>query len=281
MQAEWLGEMEAIRRERPHLDMVLTHVDDRFDIGMRDAIGADAAAVLPLMDRQAFTFLIEDPATTWHLGPQRYREIARRYQALTSRQDRLAVDINIVERYQDVYPTKQQTGTELLQLVHTAAAAFSRVALYFENSLRDADIGLLPSAAAAVRRVERIGPKLVIDAPRGVGIAWSGPALVDGRPWPVNGDRTLWLPAGAHSVEVAGAAGSGRVLDFNGDLQSAQYGAGDSIEIAYRSQARAYAVLDRAPIGVEIDGEPVRPVLCGPATLAFPRGQHLVTIRTR
>ena len=37
----------------PHLDLVLTHVDDRFDTGMRDAIGADAARVLPLLDPAA------------------------------------------------------------------------------------------------------------------------------------------------------------------------------------------------------------------------------------
>jgi hypothetical protein len=47
MQEEWLGELESVRREKPQLDLVLTHVDDRFDTGMRDAIGADAARVLP------------------------------------------------------------------------------------------------------------------------------------------------------------------------------------------------------------------------------------------
>src|SRR2546421_207982 len=51
------------------------------------------------------------------------------------RADKLAIDINVVDRYQDVYPTKQQTGTELFQLVHLAAGSFARVALYFENSI--------------------------------------------------------------------------------------------------------------------------------------------------
>lgn len=279
MQEEWLAEMDAIRRERPHLDLVLTHVDDRLDAGMRDAIGADAAAVLPLLERLRFTFMVEDPATTWHLGPQRYREIAKRYEALTPRRDRLAVDINIVERYQDVYPTRQQTGTEFLQLVHTAARAFPRVALYFENSLRSADIELLPSAAAAVGRVEQIGPKLVVESPVGVGIPWSGPALVDGRRWPVLDGRVLWLAAGAHSVEPAAATPAARILHFNGEMQSAGYGPGNTIELAYHSQARAYAVLDRALASVEIDGVVLKPVLCGTSTLSLPRGQHLVTIR--
>ena len=104
MQEEWLAELESARRAKPHLDLVLTHVDDRFDTGMRDAIGADAARVLPLLDTHSFTFLIEDPATVWHLGPQRYQAIAERYRALTPHRDKLAIDLNIVERYQNVYP---------------------------------------------------------------------------------------------------------------------------------------------------------------------------------
>ncbi len=65
----------------PDLDIVLTHVDDRFDTGMKDAIGADAARVLPLLESHEFTFLIEDPATIWNLGPQRYAEIGQAVRA--------------------------------------------------------------------------------------------------------------------------------------------------------------------------------------------------------
>jgi hypothetical protein len=81
MQQDWMGEIGALRSSKPNLDLTLTHVDDRFDTGMKDAIGADAARVLPLIAERDFTFLIEDPATIWNLGPQRYPEIA----AATSR----------------------------------------------------------------------------------------------------------------------------------------------------------------------------------------------------
>src|SRR5262249_13386320 len=192
MQEEWLGVLEAARRSKPDLDLVLTHVDDRLDAGMRDAIGADAAGVLPLLDSHSFTFLIEDPATVWNQGPDRYSALADRYHALTPRRDKLAIDLNVVERYQNVYPTKQQTGTELFQLVHQASHSFPRVALYFENSLLPPDLKLLPSAAAAVTRVERVGPKLVVDSRFGVGVPWKGAAKVDGQPWPVHDGDTLW-----------------------------------------------------------------------------------------
>ena len=280
IQAEWIAEIEAVRRGRPDLDLVLTHVDDRFDTGMRDAIGADAAALLPLLDRHNFTFLIEDPATVWHLGPQRYPEIAKRYQPITRHAKKLAIDINVVERYQNVYPTKQQTGTELFQLVRLASGAFPRVALYFENSILPPDWPLVPAAAAVVSRVERIGPKLAVESARGVGLRWQGPALVNGRPWPVRDAAHLWLPAGLQVVEQAGAGTYARLLDFNGELKTA-LSLPRGIEFSYESSSRALAVLDRKPARLQIDGVPAPPSLVHAGetfTLALPRGQHLVVI---
>ena len=174
MQSQWLGEIERARKSKPDLDIVLTHVDDRFDTRMRQLVGADAAAVLPMLGQHDFQFLIEDPATVWHLGPDRYSEIARRYAELTPKRDKLAIDINIVERYQDVYPTKQQTGVELFQLVQVASRAFQRVALYFENSIAKPDWPLLPAAGAVTKQYQRSGAKLIVECPQGLGVSWSG-----------------------------------------------------------------------------------------------------------
>ncbi len=268
--------MEEIRKTKPQLDLVLTHVDDRFDASMRDKIGADVSRAMPLLAQHDFTFLIEDPATIWNLGPQRYPQIAERYRPLTPRQDKLAIDINVVERYQDVYPTKQQTGTELFELVHTAAASFPRVALYFENSIPRQDWSLLASSASTVERARRVGTKLVIDSRHGVRVDWSGPALVDGRPWPAADDSAVLLPPGSHTVEPAPETPPLRVLDFNGDLKSAKVIAG-GVEIAYESSARAMIKLDHPPQRVEIDGVAATPHFAD-QVLILPRGQHLVTI---
>lgn len=281
MQAEWIAEMDAVRRAKPYLDMVLTHVDDRFDTGMRDAIGADAARVLPLLDEHEFTFMVEDPATVWHLGPQRYPEIAKRYGPLTKRTDKLAIDINIVERYQDVYPTKQQTGTEMFQLLSLASRSFPRVMLYFENSILAPDIPLLPAAIAAVSRVERIGPKLVIESKYGAGVPWKGAARVNGRPWPAGDGAVVWLPPGVQNIEPADAAPPARLLDFNGELKSAGVTA-KGIQFSYTTFSRAIAVLDRKPVRQQIDMEeaPVDLIESGgrPFLLILPRGQHLVAL---
>jgi hypothetical protein len=281
LQEDWITRLGRLRRDRGNLDLVLTHVDDRFDPGMRDLIGADAARLLPLADRHDFTFLVEDPATVWHLGPQRYAQIAERYQPIAPRAERLGIDINIVERYQDVYPTRRQMGTELFQLVHLAARAFPRVALYFENSIEARDLALLASSAAVVERVERSGARLIVESSRGLGVPWSGPALVDGRLWPAASGETVWLPPGPHAVEPAPAPPRLRLVDFNGELRTASALA-DGIEFSYVSASRALAVLERRPARLEIDGESAA-VQGAPAASGFvlflPRGQHLVAAR--
>jgi hypothetical protein len=278
-QAEWIAQIEIIRKSKPHLDLALTHIDDRFDPSMRERLGADASRVLPMLGQHDFTFLIEDPATIWNLGPQRYPQIAARYSALTPAQEKLAIDVNIVERYQDVYPTKQQTGAELFALVHTAANAFPRVALYFENSILRPDLPLLASAATTVSRVEQASGGLLVRSARGVGVPWKGPALVDGKLWPLTDGATVWLPPGTHSIEAAAQTPAIRVLDFNGDLKSAS-AANGGLEFIYQSSARAIAIVDRPPKSLAIDGVPSAPQMLGNALL-LPKGQHLIQLEPK
>jgi hypothetical protein len=273
MQVQWIGEIENLRGAgKPDLDLVLTHVDDRFDTRMRDLIGADAARVLPMLDHHDFTFLIEDPATIWNLGPDRYPQIAERYVPLTNRVDKLGIDINIFERYQDVYPTKLQTGAELFQLVHVAAKSFPRVALYFENSILRQDLALLPYAAAVAGKFEESATKSEVDSPRGVGVTWAGAAKVDGALWPVNDGHTVWLPPGAHKIEPAAEQPFLRLVDFNGFLESAA-SLPKGLEFRYQSSARALAVFDRQPTKLDVDGSTVQ---VSSATVQLPRGAHKV-----
>ncbi|MGC2656725.1 MAG: hypothetical protein WA324_02030, partial [Bryobacteraceae bacterium] len=124
MQSDWLTVLDGARSKKPYLDVVLTHIDDRFEPGVRDALGADVARTVPVIEARRSTLLIEDPATIWNLGASRYATMAAQYHQLTPDASHLAIDINVVERYQDVYPTKKQTGVELFEAVHQAASAF-------------------------------------------------------------------------------------------------------------------------------------------------------------
>jgi len=158
--------------------------------------------------------------------------------------------------------------------VSLASRAFPRVALYFENSILAPDLPLLASAAATVKRVERLADKLVVDSERGAGVPWSGPATVDGRLWPMADSTTLWLPPGAHAIGAAGAAPPLLLTDLNAEIKSAA-AVTRGVEFSYRSASRAIAIFDQRPARVEIDGERVTAQFVGSA-LFLPRGQHLV-----
>jgi len=276
MQEEWLGVAEQFRAFRPGLDIVLTHVDDRFDAGMKDAIGADAGRVLPLLDTHSFSFLIEDPATVWNLGPQRYPEIAKRYAPLTQHRDKLGIDVNIVDRYQDVYPTKQQTGTELFELVHMASASFPRVALYFENSILPPDLQLLGAASAVVTSYAKENQRISIGSATDVEVAWTADgALVDGKPWPLLTKAAVHLPAGAHVLEPAVKREAISVSDLNATLRSASVD-GRRIRFRYSSDSRAIVRFDRRPLALEVDGQPFAAtcVESSDCAVLLPRGDH-------
>ena len=262
LQVEWLERLRRLAEERGELDLVLTHVDDRFDTTMRDSLGADAAALLPEAARFGAAFLVEDPATIWNLGPERYAELARRYAPILPAGVRLGADINIVERYQDVYPTRQQTGGELFQLLHWAAKSFPQVAIYFENSILNPDWGLLGAAAAAARVRDLGGGAVEIDSPRPVALRWSGCATIDGRPWAAWTHGRLLVPSGRRRVAPCEGPAARVLEDFSGDVLRLEQIDG-LWRMEYQSQARAIAVL----------AGPERQVM------RFPAGRHQVWLR--
>jgi hypothetical protein len=271
-----------VRKLSPKADLIVTQIDDRFDDRMRPFLGADTAALLPLAEELDLTLLIEDPAPLWSLGPERYPEIARKYAAIGARADRLAIDINIVERYQQVYPTRRQVGGELLRLVSEAGEAFPRVALYFERSIGAPDLPFLARAASGARIVRREGGGVAVESSRPVGLAWpGGAARVDGAPWPALDRETVWLPAGRHTVEREERPPPGRVLHLNADLQHAEV-RDRTVSIRYRSSSTAYALLDRKPNAILVDRSPFdAPPEPAPAhwLVALPRGAHEAEFR--
>ncbi len=265
LQAGWLAHLETLREKKPWLDLAFTHVDDRFDQTMREKLGADAARLLPVAARHGATFLVEDPATIWHLGPARYEELARRYAPLTAKGQTIAVDINVVERYQDVYPTKHITGGELFETLRAAARAFSRVAVYFEDSIITADWPLVASSSTAARVESLPGGGLEVESPQAVEVAWSGCALLDGRVWAASTGSSVRVPAGRHVISRCGEGASMpglRLIDLNGDLIDLE-AEGGALALTYASSTRAIALLER-------DGVTARRIL--------PPGRHTVRL---
>jgi hypothetical protein len=278
MQADWLDVIERQRVSKPYLDVVLTHIDDRFEPGIRDALGADVGRSLPLIQARKSTLLVEDPATLWNLGPDRYSKLAQKYRELTPDFRNIAVDINIVERYQDVYPTKKQTGVELYELVHQAAVSFARVALYFENSLEKQDLALLPAAASTARIITKTGYEMQVEAPEPTRIAWHGPAEIDGKLWPVQSKDFVIAPTGKHTLTPAGIGPPVTISDFNGEIRSAE-ASGTQIELAYTSRSRAAVMLGSPVTSIDVDGAPFwKPAAASDTgSVLLPAGQHVAT----
>lgn len=277
LQADWLDVIDKLKVSKPYLDVVLTHIDDRFEPGIRDALGADVARSLPLIEARRSTLLVEDPATLWNLGPERYAKLAGKYRELTPDRSQIAVDINVVERYQDVYPTKKQTGIELFELVHQAAASFARVALYFENSLEKQDLALLSAAATTARVSTKSADELQIEASEPTRVSWQGPVEIDGKLWPVHNDQFVLAPAGKHTLAAGTSSPPVTLSDFNGDIQSAIV-SGTRVDVSYTARSRAVAQLGSPVSTIEIDGEPFwKSGGNNPGAVLLPSGQHVAT----
>ena len=187
-----------------------------------------------------------------------------------------------MDRYQDVYPTKQQTGTELLELVHLAATAFTRVALYFENSILKPDLPLLSAASAVVTSYLKDKRRILIDSATDVELTWpAAGALVDGKPWPLVSSTGVRLPTGAHAVEPAAKRDGISISDLNATLRTASID-GKRIKFRYSSDSRAIVRFDRKPSGMEVDGKEFAPVCVESSHCAvlLPRGEHEVVAQS-
>ena len=160
-QAEWIAQAEQLRKTKPHLDLTLTHVDDRFDTSMREKIGADVSRAAAAAGRARFH--VSDRGSGDHLEPGPAALSADR-RALQAADRRGRTSWPSTSTWWSVtrtsIPPSNRPASELFQLVHQAALSFPRVALYFENSILPADWPLLAAAASTVDRVEQTGAKL-------------------------------------------------------------------------------------------------------------------------
>ncbi len=247
---------------KPHLDLILTFVDNLYDPQMREAVGADIKEILPLLERYDFTLVMEDPSTVWHLGPRRYSDLAQSYARLTRRTGRLGIDINIVDRWEPVYPTEKQTGIEFLQLFRHAGRNFQAVLAYSEQSILNQDLELVAHALAADVSGEVFGSGVLVKAGRPVVYrTGAGPAdfRVDGNAWPCAAGDEVLLPAGLHRVAAVSASGGARprLVRLNGDLLEARYAGEKGIEFSYRARGRAIVLFDRSPESLQVDGAPL------------------------
>jgi len=261
------------------LDVVVTYVDNIYDPSMREAVGADVNVMFELLDKHDFTLVLEDPGTVWHLGPRRYAELAQTYSKLTRHAGRLGIDINIVNRDAQTYPTIKQSGTEFVQLFSYAGRNFRTVLVYSEQTMLKQDAPLVPYALAADARATMEKGALRTNAAIPV-LYRSGLKNadfdLDGSPWPCINEGDVFVPAGIHLLSAHPLQGDPkpRLVKLNGDIVQARYGNHGEIEFSYNSSGPAIAVFDRIPKSLQVDGSSEATV--GNAWNKMPRGSHKV-----
>ena len=289
MHADWLEFLSGLRRaDGTPYALSMTNVDDQYDPVIRDYLGYDNRLLLKLLERIPFDFIIQDPAILWSLGPERYGQIAALYRSLTARADLLAIDVNIARRQYITYPTERQAGSEVLQLARVTSREFPQTMFYSEASISRLDRALL-GPASAVARVEPLpGGGLAVESTYGVGLVWSGGALVDGQPWPYQDATYVWLTPGRHTIARRESSPPLRLLDFNGSLRTVRElrggETGDSVRglsLVYAGRSRVIAILERRPAAIWIDGIESQPAVLprrdGAVAVMLPPGEHWVS----
>lgn len=163
--------------------------------------------------------------------------------------------------------------------MHQASLSFSRVALYFENSLERQDLDLLPAAAVNARVAETAPDEVSIESTQPVRMLWSGAAELDGKPWPLATSTSVLIPAGTHKLSTGITPPPVTIADFNGNVRSAIV-EGDSVELDYRNATRAILILGSGTSSVDVDGSPYsKPDPSQPhPSILLPSGEHIVSV---
>jgi len=263
----------------PRLDVELTVIDDELDPAEGGGVGSDVHALAQVARDVGGSLQVEDPFTTWTLGPARYATLSAKVTPLLPAGSAF-FDLNVVPRLGG-RPTAQMTGGELALSLANAAARSGRVAVYTTSELPDSDLANIPAALAGAAATG----DGTITAPWTVTIAsprhgWDR-LLFDGRPWPV-ADGVALVPGGSHRIAwLPGATGDPALTRLDAELIAASAGA-RVLRATYTTAATAWAVVDRKPVSLRVDGTAanVTPAQdpAGGWTIRLPAGRHAVVL---
>lgn len=291
---EFLSMIEEIKYEKPHLDIVLTVMDNVGNPELRKNHGVDALRVNELKKKYNFTLQIEDPQSEWSKDPQRYLTISERYKTLIGKKDAVMLDLNILqfrdEKKPTPFPTLLQTGIESYQLVHFAALGSERFSLYSESSIRPQDLRMMSYAASVRANMHHIpgGWKIVTPFPVVLELSKQYSVIRTPAGERLTSDRGMFfLPAGEHTLMAEKHSGepfyaapptTGRLLSLSGELLNL-INSNRSVGFKYRSQTRCYASFSNRPYTIFVDDKEMNvPILEGNRrySVVLPPGEHTV-----
>lgn len=283
--ASMLRELVALRPQHPDLALVVSQIDTCLDTTMCERLGIDLPGLCALRQQCPFLLSLEDPYTTWHLGPQRFATMGRLLRARLCATEPFVITFNIVDRWQGA-PLSKPSGLELFAQLRQALLYSDSVFFYAWNTVSPEDRALLPQVMAADTTCTTEAGVLRYTAKRPLlaHLRLDGDLpVLDGIPWPCWREDAVLLPAGPHALS-ASASPSGlpalHVEACSGQLVSAHY-LPTGVQLSYASRTRCYLRLSRAPTCLRIDGREHMLAPGGAAdgtTLVCPSGAHTIEV---
>lgn len=278
---------EELKQEKEHLQTVVTAIDSIADKDMREKIGVDASRIVELQYKYHFMLQIEDPYTLWNLGPDRYRVIGEEYRSIMSDRNQLSIDINVIDRGGEVYPTRKQRGVELYQLVNTAGRYADKVILYSLATLEEDEMGFVPYSRSGDIEVREVSKnEYIFEADKG--FTWrtaiEGKTFyIDGEKWPFVSEKGVMIPGGEHRLKVLNTENEAMLLleTVNGEISDVSID--QKVNFSYASEGRFFVLTNTRPSRVVLDGTVYGPHIMEDGnkyTVILPKGVHRLSIST-
>ncbi|MGB7604105.1 MAG: hypothetical protein WBL93_01380 [Lutisporaceae bacterium] len=281
---EFLLLFENLKKEKPYLQVCVTVIDSIADKNMRVNIGVDAEAIAKLQDKYHFMLQIEDPFSLWKLGPDRYKVIGEEYRNIMSSGNELSIDINVIDRGGEVYPTKKQRGVELYQLINNASKYTDKVILYALSTVEKADMEFVPYTTSSDVNVQEISKnEYIIKADKR--FIWNTDTegktyYIDGEKWSFVSKQGVIIPGGEHKLKVQDIENNSELFIERITGEISDVSQDKNINFSYFSEGRFYLVVNRKPSQIKIDENIFNPEYeenNGSYTIVLPEGKHKVS----
>ncbi|MGA2624592.1 MAG: DUF2334 domain-containing protein [Bacteroidota bacterium] len=266
---EFLKMIGEVQSTKPHLETVVTAMDNLGNPELRMYFGVDINRIIELKKHYKFTLQVEDPQSEWSKDPRRYRQLAQRYQALSRRDDNVMVDLNILQFRNDSiptpFPTLIQTGIEGYELVRSAATGADRFTIYSESSVRPQDLRMMSYASSARAELHRIPDGWVVNSPFPVvlDLPKEFVSVRTSKGDRLSSEQGMFLLPSGHDTLIGERrttgpftplSARGQLLSLTGELTQLSQSS-RSIKFSYRSAVRCIASFSHRPYALIVDGK--------------------------
>jgi uncharacterized protein YdaL len=289
-----LERITPIAQERD-MEIIVTMLDSLHSSKTTRDTGVDSQLILSLMDHYPFTLQVEDPFYFWTERPDRYKRFGETYLKLVRDPKRLMFDINVTndrDISHSYSPTVTPSGLELEQCLVFATMASGRAAIYGEGTIPFEDLQVLSRVLAHDSRLENRWNSWITTSNHSILMSAPGQwenFRVDDKIWPGWGEGEVSLPVGEHRITTTTkkwfklfdtTALDLRLLWFTANLDSLAP-TKRGLEFVYNSSTRTYALFNRLPFEIRVDGQSLKETLqasTGICNVRLPSGHHKVEV---